>query len=141
MEWHHNATFRAQTEISVHDIFIFKMKNLAVQEKLCTEPKASPKDALDFAIAYEEGILRQKSYGETKVSINSEPVVTKKKNCLCCETKKFSINHLKVCPSKGKKCNMWSFMSLWSCVPKTTKATNFSETTTAAGELGRRGIR
>ena len=80
------------------------MKNLAVQEKLCTEPKASPKDALDFAITYEEGTLRQKSYGDTNVSIKSEPicVVTKKKDCLRCGTENFS---MKVCPAKGKKCN------------------------------------
>ena len=60
--------FRDQTESLVHDIFILNMENLAVQEKLCTEPKASPQDALDFAIAYEEGTLRPKSYGDTNVS-------------------------------------------------------------------------
>ena len=52
--------FGAQSDSLVHDIFILIMKNLAVQEKLCTEPKASLKDALDFAIAYEEDTLRQK---------------------------------------------------------------------------------
>ena len=54
------CNFEAQTESFVHDIFILNMKNLAVQKKLCTEPKASPKDALDFPIGYEEGTLRQK---------------------------------------------------------------------------------
>ena len=53
--------FGVQTESLVHDIFILNTKNLAVQEKLCTEPKTNPKDALDFAIAYEESTLRQKS--------------------------------------------------------------------------------
>ena len=97
--------FGAQTESLVHDISILNMKNLAVQEKLCTEPEASPKDALDFAIAYEEGTLRQKSYGDTKVSIKSEPmcVVRKKKDCLRCGTENFSLEQLKVCPEKGKK--------------------------------------
>ena len=69
------------------------MKKLAVQEKQCTEPKASPKDALDFAFANEEGTLRQKLYGYTEVSIKSEPicVVTKKKDCLRCGTENFSM--------------------------------------------------
>ena len=84
------------------------MKNLAVQEKLCTEPKTTPKDALEFAIAYEEGTLRQKSYGENKVTIKSEPICTvtgKKKDCLRCGKENFSMEHLKVCPAKGKQCN------------------------------------
>ena len=99
--------FGAQTGSLMHDIFILNIKNLAVQEKLCTEPKASPKDALDFAIAYEEGTLQQKLYGDTKVSVKSEPicVVTKKKGCLRCGTENISMEHLKVCPAKGKKCN------------------------------------
>ena len=99
--------FGAQTESHVHEIFILNMKNLFVQEKLCTESKATSIDALDFATAYEEGTLRQKSYGETKVQIKSEPVcvVTKKEDCLRCGTKNFSMEHLKVCPAKGKKCN------------------------------------
>ena len=99
--------FGAQSQSLVHDIFILNMKNLAVQEKLCTEPKASPKVALDVAIAYEEGTLRQKLYGDTKVSIKNEPicVVTKKKDCLRCGTENVSMEHLKVCPAKGKKCN------------------------------------
>ena len=99
--------FGAQTESLVHDIFILNMKNLAVQEKLCTEPKTTPKDALEFAIAYEEGTLRQKSYGENKVTIKSEPICTvtgKKKGCLRCGKENFSMEHLKVCPAKGKQC-------------------------------------
>ena len=64
--------FGAQTESLVHDIFILNMKNLAGQEKLCTEPKTTPKDALEFAIAYEEGTLPQKSYGKNKVTIKSD---------------------------------------------------------------------
>ena len=50
------------------------MKNLTVQEKLCTEPKANPQEALAFAIAFEEGTIRQKSYGDTKPEIKIEPV-------------------------------------------------------------------
>ena len=99
--------FGAQTESLVHDIFILNMKNLAVQEKLCTEPKTNPKDALDFAIFYEEGTLRQKLYGESKITMKSEPVcaVAKKKDCLRFGAETFSMEHLKVCHAKGKKCN------------------------------------
>ena len=104
--------FGAQTESLVHDIFILNMKNLAVQEKLCTEPKTSSKDALDFAIAYEEGTLQQMSYRDTKVSVKCEPicVVTKKKDCLRCRTENFSMEHLKLCHAKGKKCNKWGIL-------------------------------
>ena len=47
--------FGGQTESLVHDILILNMWNLAVQEKLCTEPKTTPKEALEFAIAFAEG--------------------------------------------------------------------------------------
>ena len=72
--------FRGQTEGLVHYLFILNMQNQAVQEKLCTESKATPKEALDFATAYEERSLRQRSYGETKVEIKSEPICTINKN-------------------------------------------------------------
>ena len=47
------------TTILVLDMFILHMSNKKVQEKLCTEPK-EPDQALDFDIAYEEGVKRQK---------------------------------------------------------------------------------
>ena len=99
--------FGAQTESPVHDIFILNMKNLAVQEKLCTDLKATPKHALDSAIAYEGGTLqRQKSHGESKVPIKIQPIcVVTKKDCLRCRTENFSMEHPQVCPAKGKKCN------------------------------------
>ena len=31
---------------------------------LCTEPKETPADALQFSLAYEEGLRRQKAYGQ-----------------------------------------------------------------------------
>ena len=63
------------------------------------KPRGTPKDALDFAIAFEEGSLRQKSYGETKIEIKTEPVciVNKKKDYLRCGMKNFTMDHLKVC--------------------------------------------
>ena len=62
--------FGAQTGYLVHDIFILYTETLTVQERLCTEPKATPKEALEFAIAFEEGSIRQKSNGDTKLEIN-----------------------------------------------------------------------
>ena len=54
------------------------MANKQVQEKLCTEPKETPAEALQFAIAFEDGLKRQRTYGyignETK--IKEEPVCT-----------------------------------------------------------------
>ena len=99
--------FEAQTESPESHNFILNIKNLAVQEKLCTEPKASPRDAWDCVIAYEEGTLRQKLFGETKFSIKREPICvkTKKKDCLRCRIENFSKELLKVCPAKGKTPN------------------------------------
>ena len=51
--------FGGQTESLVNDIFYSNMRNPAVQEKLCTEPKNAPKEALEFAITFEEGSLQQ----------------------------------------------------------------------------------
>ena len=61
--------FGNQTEGLVHDIFILNMNNKQVQEKLCTEPKETPAEALQLAIAFEDGLKRQRSYG----NINQEP--------------------------------------------------------------------
>ena len=55
------CAFGTQTESLVHDFFILNMRNSTVQEKLCTKPKAPPKEALEFAIVFEEGSLRPKS--------------------------------------------------------------------------------
>ena len=59
-------------------MFILHMNNKKVQEKLCTEPK-EPEQALEFAIAFEEGVKRQKVYEShssktPKSNIKSEPV-------------------------------------------------------------------
>ena len=68
--------FGNQTEGLVHDIFVLNMKNKQVQEKSCTEPKEYPADALQFAIAFEDGLKRQKSYGyiNQRPKIKEEPI-------------------------------------------------------------------
>ena len=55
--------FGNQTGGLVYDIFVFNMSNKQVQAKLCTEPKETPGEALQFAIAFEDGLKRQKTYG------------------------------------------------------------------------------
>ena len=50
------------TNIIVLYMFILHMRHKKVQEKLCTEP-CEPEQALHFAIAYEEVVKRQNSYG------------------------------------------------------------------------------
>ena len=54
--------FGYQREGLVHDIFVLNMNNKQVQETLCTEPKGTPSEALQIAIAFEDGLKRQKSY-------------------------------------------------------------------------------
>ena len=98
---------RKPTESLVHDVFILNMKNQTVQEKLCTEPKTTPQEALAFAVALEEGTIRRKLYEETKTRIKVKPVcaINKKKDCLRCGMENFTMEHLKTCKAKGKQCN------------------------------------
>ena len=51
------------TQTLVHDMFILKMNNNKVHEKLCVEPFDDPQDALQYAISYEEGVKRRKTMG------------------------------------------------------------------------------
>ena len=96
----------------VLDMFILHMNNKKVQEKLCTEPK-EPDQALEFAIAYEEGVERQKAYGaqacETpKQSIKSEPVSAVEKanprECFRCGAANFTMEHVDFCMATNHRC-------------------------------------
>ena len=79
-----NCDFGDQTQSLVYDIFIVNLSNKQVQEKLCNEPKENPLDALQFAVAYEDGLKRQRTLGNPGklVSVREEPVfaVTQKAN-------------------------------------------------------------
>ena len=75
------------------------MNTEKVQEKLCTEPH-------EFAIAFEEGVKRQKEYesrsSETpKSNIEREPVFAVEKSnpreCFRCEEPNFTMEHVKIC--------------------------------------------
>ena len=53
--------FGTQGKILDYDIFIWDMQNVTVQERPFTQPKERPEKGLQFAVASEEGIRRQKS--------------------------------------------------------------------------------
>ena len=57
------CNFGAITDSLVKDVFTVNMINQDVQQKLCTEPKATATETIQFAIAYEEFTLRQQSFG------------------------------------------------------------------------------
>ena len=100
------------TNTLVLDIFILHMNNKKVQEKLCTEPR-EPEQALEFAIAFEEGVKRQKSYTlqttETPKNVKSEPVyaIEKSQNsreCFRCGESNFTPDHIKNCTAVNYRC-------------------------------------
>ena len=86
------------TKSLVHDVFIVNMRNTAVQERLCTEPRDDPEDALKFAIAFEQGVQQKNNIGKV-LCIKEEPIfaVTKDtpRSCYRCGASNFKIEHLK----------------------------------------------
>ena len=96
------------TKTLVLDMFILHMNNKKVQEKLHTEHR-EPDQALEFAIAFEEGVKRRKSYGlqstgNTKIAVKTEPVYAMEKSsnpreCFRCPfgESNFTLNHIKNC--------------------------------------------
>ena len=100
------------TNTLVLDMFILHMNNKKVQEKLCTEPR-EPEQALEFAIAFEEGVKRQRSYTlqttETPKNVKSEPVyaIEKSQNsreCFRCGESNFTPDHIKNCTAVNYRC-------------------------------------
>ena len=86
------------------------MSNKQVQEKLCTEPKDNPLDAFQFAIVFEDGLKRQKTYGY----ISQEAIVKKtvcvisgnrqnNRECWRCGAGKFTLDHVKICKAADAK--------------------------------------
>ena len=99
-------------------MFIFHMSNKKVQEKLCKEPK-EPDQALDFAIAFEEGVRRQKAYGtqwaEPPITtIKSEPVYAVEKSnpreCHRCGEANFTLEHVKYCMATNHRCKYYKLI-------------------------------
>ena len=101
------------TEGLVYDIIILNMSNQQVQEKLCTEPKENPLDALQFAIAFEDGLKRQKTYGyiSQEAKVKEEPVCVisgnrqNNRECWRCGAGNFTPDHVKFCKAADAKCN------------------------------------
>ena len=79
------------------------MANKQVQEKLCTEPKETPAEALQFAIAFEDGLKRQKSYGyiNQERKMKEEPVcavsTSNSRECWRCGAGNFTLDDVKRC--------------------------------------------
>ena len=104
--------FGNQSESLVYDIFILNMINKQVQEKLCTEPKDTPREALQFAVVFEEGLKRQKTIGQpsTSIKLKEEPVyaINKKPNdreSWRCGKGNFTSAHLNSCKGPETICN------------------------------------
>ena len=88
------------------DAFIEDMQNKTVQERLCTEPKEQPQEALLFAIAFEEGISQQKNFvGDAEIKMESVLAVERQSTrnpCTRCGLE-FSQNYLASCRTKTEK--------------------------------------
>ena len=110
------CNFGRITESLVKDVFIVNMMNKDVQQKLCTEPKTTIEENIEFAIAYEEGTIRQKSFDKLeKLNVKTEAgeinkvnqSVTKRwgptKKCFRCEAP-FTRQHLEECKTMGIIC-------------------------------------
>ena len=132
------CNFGAITESLVKDVFIVNMKNKEVQQKLCTEPKTSIDETIQFAIAYEEGTLRQQTFDKLdKPNIKHEPNEinninkgTKQwgptKKCFRCEAP-FSPQHLKECKAMGITCMKCGKKGHFAKCCQTRGAGNFSK--------------
>ena len=82
------------------------MNNKTVQQRICTEPKDDPEEALRFAVAFEERISQRKSFGGGS-EVEIEPIYAIKERlknpCTRCGLE-FSQNHLSLCKAKTEKC-------------------------------------
>ena len=109
------CNFGGITDSLVKNVFIVNMTNQDVQQKLCTEPKTTAEETIQFAIAYEEGIYRQQSFGKLdKPNIKTEATEVNNinqnnkrwgpaKKCFRCEGV-FNQQHLKECKAVGITC-------------------------------------
>ena len=68
--------FGNQPKSIIYEIFILNMEQKQVQEKNCIEPKATPKEALQFAFVFEKGLKGPKTIGQTSVAsaIKDDPL-------------------------------------------------------------------
>ena len=109
------CNFDTIPESLVKDVFIVNMINKEVQQKLCSEPKLTVNDKVQFAIAYEEGTIRQQSFDNMeKPKKETEPPEINNINqnakrsgpaneCFRCEGV-FTPQYLKECNAIGITC-------------------------------------
>ena len=118
-----NCDFGAQTQGLVYDIFVSNMQNVTVQERLFTEPRDDPEDALKFAIAFEQGVHQKQAICVKPTNIKQEPVAAIEKNneCYKCGESPFSPAH-----QKTRKC----------AKPKVSTAVNAERLDTTQGCAG-----
>ena len=107
------CNFGNQTESLVHDIFVLNMSIKLVQEKLCAEPKDTPAEALQFAIAFDDGLKRQMTYGHIgqEPKIKDEPICAVSGSSFNTRERwrygagNFTMEHLKFCNGPNATCN------------------------------------
>ena len=87
------------------------MRNTAVQERLFSESRDKPEEALKFAISFEKGVQQKKSITATTKGINmkQEPVaaVEKSNECYKCGKAPFPTAHQKICKARGVDCRKY----------------------------------
>ena len=79
---------------------------IGIQERLSTEPRDDPEEALKFAIAFEQGVRQKKAIcTRGQVTIKEEPVmaVESDKDCYKCDDN-FVIGHQRNCKAKNIEC-------------------------------------
>ena len=91
------------------------MHNNAVQERLCTEPKDSPDEALQFAFAFEKGIKRQAHYGKCKFEMKSKLIfvsaISNPENvCFRCGAHNFKPQDIPQCKAVKPNCGKCGIM-------------------------------
>ena len=124
------------------DAFIRNMQQKTVEERLCTEPKENPKEALRFAVAFEEGISLQKSFTGGN-EIKKEPKYAfdnKGKNrCTRCGME-FAQTHIMTCKATNEKCRYCGLTGHFMRMCKRPKNANFSEIGRSSNRGGLRRV-
>ena len=97
-----NCHFGTQTTGLVNDIFVSNMKNTLVQERLITVPKDNPQEALNFAIAFEQGAQQRKTIRVKTTNLKKTVfAVEKNKECYKCGEKPFTMGRQKTCETRN----------------------------------------
>ena len=95
------------TNSLIKDAFIQNMNNKTVRQRLCTQPKDTPDEALRFAVEFEESISQQRNFDGEAEKIKNEPTCSiderPKNPCTrCCL--EFVRNHWSTCKAKNQRC-------------------------------------